>query len=134
MADSIALLLLIVSLELVLGVDNILVISIFVGRLPESHRNRARVLGLALALVARVVMLFILLRLTSLTNPVLFHLSAKDLILLSGGLFLLWKAVKEIHHTVEFKEEEHPAQARSQSIHLSAHGICFVCRNASVEV
>ena len=74
MADSLALLLLLVGLELVLGVDNILVISIFVGRLPESHRNRARIFGLALALLARVIMLFVLLRLTSLTNPVLFHL------------------------------------------------------------
>ena len=112
MADSLALLLLLVGLELVLGVDNILVISIFVGRLPESHRNRARIFGLALALLARVIMLFVLLRLTSLTNPVLFHLSARDFILLSGGLFLLWKAVKEIHHTIEFREED--AQATKE--------------------
>jgi len=108
MADSLALLLLLVGLELVLGVDNILVISIFVGRLPESHQNRARIFGLALAFFARVVMLFVLLKLTGLTNPILFHLSIRDLILLSGGLFLLWKAVTEIHHTIEFKEEAAP--------------------------
>jgi len=117
MADSLALLLLLVGLELVLGVDNILVISIFVGRLPESHRNRARIFGLALALLARVIMLFVLLRLTSLTNPVLFHLSARDFILLSGGLFLLWKAVKEIHHTIEFREEDaHATKELSKGI------------------
>jgi predicted tellurium resistance membrane protein TerC len=109
MADSLALLLLLVGLELVLGVDNILVISIFVGRLPESHRDRARIFGLALAFFARVVMLFVLLKLAGLTNPILFHLSIRDLILLSGGLFLLWKAVTEIHHTIEFKEEATPA-------------------------
>jgi len=117
MADSLALLLLLVGLELVLGVDNILVISIVVGRLPESHRNRARIFGLALALLARVAMLFVLLKLTGLTNPVLFHLSARDFILLSGGLFLLWKAVKEIHHTIEFREEDaHSTQELSKSI------------------
>jgi predicted tellurium resistance membrane protein TerC len=116
MADSLALLLLLVGLELVLGVDNILVISIFVGRLPESHRNRARIFGLVLAFFARVVMLFILLKLAGLTNPILFHLSIRDLILLSGGLFLLWKAVTEIHHTIEFKEEAHTAQDLSKGI------------------
>jgi predicted tellurium resistance membrane protein TerC len=97
---------LLIGLELVLGVDNILVISIFVGRLTESHRNRARILGLALALVARVIMLFVLLTLSNLKTPLFLSLSIRDLILLAGGLFLLWKAVSEIHHTVEIKEEE----------------------------
>jgi predicted tellurium resistance membrane protein TerC len=109
MADSITLLLLLVGLELVLGVDNILVISIFVGRLPESHRNQARVFGLAVALIARILMLFILLKLAGLTNDILLGFSIRDIILLSGGLFLLWKAVKEIHHTVELKAEEQHA-------------------------
>lgn len=105
MADALALLTLLIGLELVLGVDNILVISIFVGRLPESHRNRARMTGLALALFARVAMLYLLLTLTNLTNAIIFNLSFRDLILLTGGLFLLFKAVREIHHTVELKEE-----------------------------
>ena len=106
MADALAILALLIGLELVLGVDNILVISIFVGRLPESQRNKARIIGLALALGARVIMLFILLKLSGLTNAVILDLSIRDLILLAGGLFLLWKAVAEIHHTVELKEEE----------------------------
>jgi predicted tellurium resistance membrane protein TerC len=108
MADSLALLSLLIGLELVLGVDNILVISIFVGRLPEQQRNTARIIGLGLALIARIVMLFILLTLSGLTNIVILHFSTRDLILLAGGLFLLWKAVREIHHTIELKDEAHP--------------------------
>ncbi|MBN2124513.1 MAG: TerC family protein [Deltaproteobacteria bacterium] len=109
MMDSFALLALLIGLELVLGVDNILVISIFVGRLPESRRNRARILGLGLALVARIVMLFLLLLLSNLTHPVVYDFSIRDLILVAGGLFLLWKAVTEIHHTVELKDENQAA-------------------------
>ncbi|SPD75549.1 conserved membrane hypothetical protein [uncultured Desulfobacterium sp.] len=107
MTDSIALLFLLVGLELVLGVDNILVISIFVARLPESHRNKARITGLAVAMVARIIMLFLLLHLSRLTESVILQFSIRDLILLAGGLFLLWKAVKEIHHTIELKDEGH---------------------------
>ena len=105
MADSIALLSLLISLELVLGVDNILVISIFVERLSESQRNKARVLGLAMALIARILMLIILLKLAHYTNNVLFSFSVRDMILLAGGMFLLWKAVREIHNTIELKHE-----------------------------
>ncbi|MDD2390617.1 MAG: TerC family protein [Desulfobacterales bacterium] len=105
MADALALLTLLIGLELVLGVDNILVISIFVGRLPETQRNRARVLGLAFALLARIAMIAVLLMLSSLTGPVILEFSVKDIILLAGGLFLLWKAVTEIHHTIELKDE-----------------------------
>lgn len=108
MADSIALLSLLIGLELVLGVDNILVISIFVGRLPETHRNKARLIGLGLALVARIAMLFLLLALSNITNTLIYHFSTRDLILILGGLFLLYKAVKEIHHTVELKDEAMP--------------------------
>ena len=105
MTDAIALLALLIGLELVLGVDNILVISIFVGRLPESQRNTARIVGLAVALLARILLLFILLQLASLTNNVVLHYSVRDIILLIGGLFLLWKAVKEIHHTIELIDD-----------------------------
>lgn len=109
MADAIALLALLVGLELVLGVDNILVISIFVGRLPKADRNKARVVGLGFALLARILMLAVLLLLAKLTNPLLLGLSVRDLILLAGGMFLLYKAVTEIHQTVEIKEELHQA-------------------------
>lgn len=116
MADSLATLSLLIGLELVLGVDNILVISIFVSRLPEVHRNRARIFGLALAMIARILMLGLLLKLSSLTNSVVYHFSVRDLILIAGGLFLLYKAVKEIHHTIEFREEVHPTQGASGTI------------------
>jgi len=105
MADALALLALLIGLELVLGVDNILVISIFVARLPEDRRQKARVVGLALALVARIVMLAVVVYLASLTRPLVWNLSLRDLLLLTGGLFLLYKAVREIHHAVERDED-----------------------------
>lgn len=105
MTDSLALLSLLIGLELVLGVDNILVISIFVERLPDSQRNRARIVGLAVALLARIFMLFFLLKLATLTDNIVFSFSVRDIILLAGGMFLLWKAVREIHHTIEVIDE-----------------------------
>lgn len=109
-------LVLLLGLELVLGVDNILVISIMVSRLPEDQQQKARVLGLVLALVARIGLLFGVTWLLGLSTPlgedfpalagmpVLSALSFKDLILLAGGLFLIYKAVKEIHHVVELSD------------------------------
>ncbi|MCB2203244.1 TerC family protein [bacterium] len=113
MLDSLATLALLVGLELVLGIDNILVISIFVSRLEEARRNRARVIGLALALVARILMLGLVLVLAHLTEPLVASLSARDLLLLLGGLFLIYKAVREIHETVELHEEEVHARTAS---------------------
>jgi predicted tellurium resistance membrane protein TerC len=107
MADAVALLALLIGLELVLGVDNVLVIAIFVARLPEEKRKQARILGLALAMVARLVMLVVVVVLAGLTDPLVWNLSVRDLILLTGGLFLLYKAVKEIHHTISLADE-HP--------------------------
>ena len=107
MADALGLLALLIGLELVLGVDNVLVIAIFVGRLPENQRQKARVIGLSAAMVARIIMLAVVVALTGLTRPIVANLSVRDLILLAGGLFLLYKAVHEIHHTVEFNEVEH---------------------------
>ncbi|MBN1448560.1 MAG: TerC family protein [Bacteroidetes bacterium] len=106
MLDSLATLALLIGLELVLGIDNILVISIFVSRLEEAKRNTARITGLALALIARILLLGLVLVLAHLTDPVLYSLSVRDMLLLAGGLFLLYKAVKEIHATVELHEEE----------------------------
>ncbi len=114
MADAAALLLLLIGLELVLGVDNILVISIFVSRLPASHRTRARIMGLGIALTARILVLFILLTLSNLTNTLIYHFSTRDIILIAGGLFLLWKAVREIHHTVTLRDDEPEIAANVQ--------------------
>ncbi len=103
-----------VGLELVLGIDNMLVISIFVDRLPKSHRNKARIFGLGAAFLARILMLFILLTLSGLTNNIMLHFSIRDIILIAGGLFLLLKAVREIHHTIEIKWD---AQHAGESIY-----------------
>ena len=105
--DLLATLALLIGLELVLGVDNILVITIMVSRLPEDLRQKARIFGLVLAMVARIVMLFVILALAKMENPILGDFSVRDLILMAGGLFLIYKAVTEIHHTVELKEEPH---------------------------
>jgi predicted tellurium resistance membrane protein TerC len=65
----------------------------------------ARIIGLSLAMAARILMLFIVIALANLTEPLILNFSMRNIILISGGLFLLWKAVKEIHHTVELKNE-----------------------------
>ncbi len=105
MFDSIVTLCLLIGLELVLGLDNILVISILVGKVAEKKRELARVLGLGAALVVRILVLLLFLAIASLQNRWILNLTPRDLLLLCGGLFLLWKAVTEIHHTVELKEE-----------------------------
>ena len=97
---------LLVGLELVLGIDNVLVISIVVSRLPDDQRDRARIIGLFVALLARLVFVAGAFWLVHLTEPIVpgFPLSWLDAVLIAGGLFLLWKAVKEIHHVVELNE------------------------------
>ena len=97
------------AMEIVLGIDNIVFISVIVGRLPESQAVRARQIGLALALVFRIILLSALFWLIGLTTP-LFELvghafSWRDLVLLAGGLFLLVKATREIHKDVEGDHE-----------------------------
>ncbi len=96
-------------LELVLGIDNIIFISILSGRLPEKDQPRARFIGLALALVMRVILLFSLSWVMGLTTPLFTvfgnALSGRDLILVVGGLFLLFKSTHEIHSALEGEEE-----------------------------
>jgi predicted tellurium resistance membrane protein TerC len=93
------------ALEIVLGVDNIIFISILVGRLPQSDRQRGRVVGLALAMLTRILLLLTLAWIMTLTRPLLElagrSVSGRDLILFGGGLFLLWKSVHEIHNALE---------------------------------
>ena len=103
------------ALEIVLGIDNIIFISILVGRLPEHQRNLARRLGLGLAMVLRIALLLSLAWIMTLTAPLFAALgeeiSGRDLILLGGGLFLLWKSVHEIHNALEGEGEAHAAAA-----------------------
>ena len=95
-------------LELVLGIDNVIFISILAGKLPADQQQRARVIGLSLALVMRVILLFSLSWVMGLTSPlfsVMNHgVSGRDLILLIGGLFLIAKSTHEIHGSLEGEE------------------------------
>jgi len=101
------------ALEIVLGVDNIIFISILVGRLPEHQRNRARVIGLGLAMGTRILLLLSLAWIMTLTDPLFAVLgrgiSGRDIILIGGGLFLLWKSVHEIHNSLEGATDSHGA-------------------------
>lgn len=112
----IATFLLLVGLEIVLGIDNILLISILTDRLPPEDRNRARYIGLGLALGARLLLLLGAAYIVKLNEPLFWSLSWKSLILISGGGFLLFKAVKEIHHVVESKPDEHGV---SRKVHMT---------------
>jgi predicted tellurium resistance membrane protein TerC len=103
------------ALEIVLGIDNIIFISILVGRLPAHQREKARVLGLALAMLTRLALLLSLVWVMSLNTPlfsVLNHgISGRDLILIGGGLFLLVKSTSEIHESLEGATETRQHQA-----------------------
>jgi predicted tellurium resistance membrane protein TerC len=94
-----------VVLEVVLGIDNLIFISILSNKLPEHQRQRVRRIGIGLALIMRLALLSIIAWLVGLVQPVFSvmgnEFSWKDLILIAGGLFLIWKATKEIHHTVD---------------------------------
>ncbi len=105
------------ALEIVLGVDNIIFISILVGRLPVHQRNRARKIGLAIAMLSRILLLLSLAWIMTLTDTVFeladVDLSVRDLILIAGGLFLLWKSVHEIHNSLEGEHESPQATAKA---------------------
>jgi predicted tellurium resistance membrane protein TerC len=105
------------ALEIVLGIDNLVFIAILAGRLPAEQQNRARQIGLALALLTRLALLASIAWIIGLTQP-LFDLfghpvSWRDIVLIAGGLFLLYKATKEIHHALEGDglDAEEPASA-----------------------
>jgi predicted tellurium resistance membrane protein TerC len=124
------------AMEIVLGIDNIVFIAVLVGRLPESERAGARRLGLAFALVTRILLLLTITWIIKLTVPVFLlsdlgfsgewltdeinAVSWKDLVLLGGGLFLIWKSVHEIHHKVEGQDDE-----RTVKVHAGFTGVIF---------
>lgn len=107
-------------LEIVLGIDNIVFISILADKLPEKDREKARQIGLGLAMIMRIGLLLSISWLIGLTEP-LFHISrfefsGRDLILLAGGLFLLGKATYEIHDKLEGKEHTDEGEAKSNTL------------------
>ena len=103
-------LLTLVVLEIVLGIDNLIFISILTNKLPEAQRARARRLGISAALIMRLILLATISIIVQLTTPVFtafgHGFSWRDLILIAGGLFLVWKATKEIHHTVDPQDHQ----------------------------
>ena len=94
-----------IAMEVILGIDNLIFIAILTNKLPEHERARARRIGIAAALVLRLGLLGTVALIVRLTDPVFFvfghGFSWRDLILIAGGLFLVWKATKEIHHRVD---------------------------------
>ena len=103
------------AMEIILGIDNIVFISVLVSRLPEKQADQARKIGLALALGARIVMLALLAWIIGLTQPLFtafgHDFAWRDIILIVGGLFLLYKATHEIHQAVEEPDEHKPRSA-----------------------
>jgi predicted tellurium resistance membrane protein TerC len=112
------------SLEIVLGIDNIIFISILAGKLPEDQQKLGRQVGLGMAMITRILLLFSIAWLTRLTAPLFsvfsYDISGRDLILIAGGLFLLGKSTYEIHERLE-GEEGHA----SQKVAASLAGVIF---------
>ena len=116
--DTFLSLLTLTGLEIVLGIDNIVVIAIIAATLPVHQRDKARIIGLALAMITRLLLLFTIAWMASLTTPWIevfgASFSGRDLLMLGGGLFLIVKAVREMHEAVEAASEpEHSRRAGS---------------------
>ena len=103
-----------VALELVLGVDNVIFISILAGKLPQNQQQKARTTGIAMAVITRILLLLSISWVIGLTEPLFslltLEVSGRDLILIAGGLFLLGKATLEIHHRLEGVEGQQSAK------------------------
>lgn len=108
-----------IALEVVLGIDNIIFISILADKLPENQRNKLRLWGIGLAMVMRLILLAVISWILKLDKP-LFTLiemsfTGKELILIAGGIFLLYKATKEIYHKTEQEDPDSPANIKTGS-------------------
>jgi predicted tellurium resistance membrane protein TerC len=120
-----------IALEIILGIDNLIFVAILTNRLPPAERAKARRIGIGLALILRLVLLASVAFIVTLKQPI-FHLfgqgfSWRDLILIAGGLFLVWKATREVHHRVEDAEgEEHAGKSTSRLGFAAAMGQIIV--------
>jgi predicted tellurium resistance membrane protein TerC len=116
-----------IAMEVVLGIDNLIFISILTNKLPPEHRVRARRLGISAALIMRLVLLATISWIVGMTAPVFtafgHAFSWRDLILIAGGLFLVWKATKEIHHTVD--PADHKEDAVGTAVTTTLGGAIF---------
>ncbi|MCK9797691.1 hypothetical protein BK634_24460 [Pseudomonas chlororaphis] len=113
-----------VVMEIVLGIDNLIFISILTNKLPEQHRAKARRIGIGMALILRLALLSTIAFIVQLTEPVIDvfgqSFSWKDMILIAGGLFLVWKATTEIHHSMSPEPEEKDTASNGVSIGFAA--------------
>jgi predicted tellurium resistance membrane protein TerC len=113
-----------IAMEVVLGIDNLIFISILTNKLPEEQRSLARRLGIGMAVVMRLMLLATIAIIVGLTAPVFeafgHGFSWRDLILIAGGLFLVWKATKEIHHHVDPPEEGDMFERKSVRLGMAA--------------
>lgn len=113
-----------IAMELVLGIDNLIFISILTNKLPEESREKARRIGILMALVLRLGLLSLVFVIVRLTDPIFEAFgrgfSWRDVILVAGGLFLVWKATREIHHTVDPHEDEADVVSRGATTTFGA--------------
>ncbi|MGZ0716806.1 TerC family protein [Pseudomonas palleroniana] len=113
-----------IVMEIVLGIDNLIFISILTNKLPEKHRAKARRIGISMALILRLGLLSTIAFIVQLTAPVIEvfgqAFSWKDMILIAGGLFLVWKATTEIHHSMDPEPEEKVSAGNAVSIGFAA--------------
>ena len=113
-----------VTMEVVLGIDNLIFIAILTNKLPEQHQAMARRLGIGLALVLRILLLFTIAWVVQLTEPVFSILgrsfSWRDLVMIAGGLFLVWKATREIHHNVDPDPESNMFKTGAASLGVAS--------------
>ncbi len=119
-----------IVMEVVLGIDNLIFISILSNKLPPEHRQRVRRIGISLALVMRLALLSMIAWIVSLTAPVFTVMdnafSWKDMILIAGGLFLIWKATKEIHHSVDLSKSDDMLEKDKTDLVISNVGSAIV--------
>ena len=119
-AESLTALVSLTFMEIVLGIDNVIFIALLTGRLPAEQQAKARNLGLAVALISRLLLLFSLSWLMGLTEPLLVvashSFSFRDLVLIAGGAFLIAKATKEIHDKVEHIDHTPQMQASAKNV------------------
>jgi predicted tellurium resistance membrane protein TerC len=116
-----------IAMEVVLGIDNLIFISILTNKLPAHQRVKARRLGIGAALIMRLILLATIAFIVGLTQPVFtafgHPFSWRDLILIAGGLFLIWKATREIHHTVD--PSDHKDDMMGHTLNVSLAGAIF---------
>lgn len=105
-----------VVLEIVLGIDNLIFLAILVARLPKKQQRKGRILGLGFALVTRIALLGMLFWITKLTTPLFsimeLSISGRDIVLIAGGIFLMYKSVQEIHNHITHTQETQEVQSR----------------------